>query len=83
MAGPPSVDYQGPCPREHVWAVHRPGYGDSDGLPFAVFSTRDKARVALLAYNAPWDGVLREGRPIRPYKLRRVFLDPPLGDRHG
>ena len=57
-------------------AVHRPGYGDSDGLPLAVFSARDKARAALIVHNAPWDGVPRDWRPIRPYKLRRMLLDP-------
>lgn len=83
MAGSSSADYEVPCPHEHVWVVHRPGYGDSDGLPLAVFSTKDKAHAALLAYNAPWDGVLREGHPIRPYKLRRIFIDPSLDDSHG
>lgn len=59
-----------------VWVIHRPGYGESSGLPWAIFADKRRARQALEGLNSPWQGVVdANGRRVRPFKYRRVGMD--------
>ncbi len=58
----------------HVWIVHRPDYGDHNGLPVAVFIKKGSAAKHCQELNEPWKGARLRGKPIKPYKCHRMEI---------
>lgn len=60
--------------KRYVWVIHRPGYGDSDGLPVEIWQSRNAARRRQRQLNEPWDYPGCSIRFRKPFKLSRMEL---------
>lgn len=56
-----------------VWLVTRPGYGDFDGMPDEIWTSRKLARDRARELNKPW--AYRKSRKKYVYKVRSMEMN--------